>query len=44
MPIMIKAKIRDKPTTIKKDLACRFMELFEGSEPIPFQVLTALEL
>ena len=44
MAIMIKAKIRDKPTTLKKDLACLFMKLFEGSEPIPFQVLTALEL
>ena len=41
---MIKAKIRDKPTTLKKDLPCLFIELFEGSEPIPFQVLTALKL
>ena len=44
MAIMIRAKIRDKPTTIKKDLACLSMILFEGSESIPFQVLTALEL
>jgi len=44
MAIMIKAKIRDKPTTLKKDLACLSMKLPEGSEPIPFQVLTALKL
>ena len=44
MAIMIKAKIRDKPTTLKNDLACLFMIFLEGSEPIPFQVLTALEL
>lgn len=36
MAIMIKAKIRDKPTTLKNDLACLLMKLFEGSKPIPF--------
>jgi hypothetical protein len=40
---MIKAKIRDKPTTLKKDLACGLIMLFKGSEPIPFQVLTSGE-
>jgi hypothetical protein len=36
MAIIIKANIRDKPTTLKKDLACLSMILFEGSEPITF--------
>ncbi len=44
MDIMIRAKIRDKPTTLRNDLACLFMKLFKGSKPIPFQVLTALKL
>jgi len=44
MAIMIKAKIRERPTTFKKDLACLLMKLLEGFKSIPFQVLTALEL
>jgi hypothetical protein len=40
MAITIKAKIRENPTTLKKDLDLRLMALLESFKPISFQVLT----
>ncbi len=39
MAITIKAKIRENPTTLKKDLERELMALLERFKPIPFQVL-----
>ena len=39
MAMTMSAKIRENPTTLKKDLERELMTLLEGFKPIPFQVL-----